>query len=308
MPPPKVTSHERRILFEQCIAASSDIESFLRGWFHGAPIESLKRDNIMEWLAFVTTISDVFDKDEMEYYVKILEEKLDRSFEDGRNEHVRCMRPSLDEVEVVHRPLLWYLVRVVVRLAMHSRVADRATKIVMSLDFATYLALYYIGLRHYASPHWFSSFPFRPYSIFSRISGVPEISYWHREHISKRKQPLIYIHGIGVRVHSPPILTSFIIPCCTSLDRALALHLIFPRHHSSRSRCGHSCSGDPCHKCTLGLPHSTNDNGESFRWQRIFDPSRSPLGARSTRTCCQFVWHFSSLSITIRITSLCIRS
>ncbi len=149
-------------------------------------------------------MSEVFDKDEMDYYVGILEDKLGRSFQDGRNECVRSMRPALGKVEVVHRPLLWYLVSV---LMMQRLGAKRAAKIIMGLDFATYLSLYFIGLRHYATPFWFSSFPFRPHTIVSRTSGVPTLSYWHKEHTSKQKHPLIYIHGIGVRVRSFPSIS-----------------------------------------------------------------------------------------------------
>ncbi|KAF8343122.1 uncharacterized protein EI90DRAFT_3115609 [Cantharellus anzutake] len=177
--PAESSPQERRLLFEQCLATITDTESFLRGWFHGAPIDSLKRDNIVEWATYAVSASDVATSEEMDYYVNLVEAKLGRSFEEGRNEDIKCMRPIIDKVKVVHRPLIYYLV-------------------VSGLDFATHLALHYIGFRHYDTPLWFSSFPFRPYTVFSRKSVVPRFSYWHREHVSKQKSPLFFIHGIGI--------------------------------------------------------------------------------------------------------------
>ena len=48
-----------------------------------------------------------------------------------------------------------------------------------------------------------TSFPFRLPPLLSRRSSPSKsISYWHREHASKSKAPILFIHGIGIGLYA----------------------------------------------------------------------------------------------------------
>lgn len=69
----------------------------------------------------------------------------------------------------------------------------------MAVDQLTSLYLMVYGYRHYTP--WFTglkSFPPRPLTIFSRTSAVPQFPYWYRPHRSQTKDPVVFIHGIGI--------------------------------------------------------------------------------------------------------------
>lgn len=49
-------------------------------------------------------------EDEIAEYLSTIENVLGQALPDGYNKDTRCMRPTLDPVPMLHRPLLWYLV------------------------------------------------------------------------------------------------------------------------------------------------------------------------------------------------------
>jgi len=54
---PKSTLTERRSLFSKCLESESERSSassthFISGWFDDAPLESIHRENINDWLAW----------------------------------------------------------------------------------------------------------------------------------------------------------------------------------------------------------------------------------------------------------------
>jgi hypothetical protein len=93
----------------------------ISGWFYGAPIETLKRDNIIDWILWAFYAADV-DRDadremisdhwheEIDEFVTRIEKIAGRTFAPGRNKHVKTMRVTFDPVVALHRPLLWYFV------------------------------------------------------------------------------------------------------------------------------------------------------------------------------------------------------
>lgn len=94
----------------------------------------------------------------------------------------KSLRLTIDEVGMRHRPVVWYL-------------------IVMLVDTFTAVYLRYSGFSHHRTSltTTLSVFPPRPYSLLSRHrSPAPSISYWHRPHTSKTRLPLLFIHGIGI--------------------------------------------------------------------------------------------------------------
>ncbi|KAF9460635.1 hypothetical protein BDZ94DRAFT_887447 [Collybia nuda] len=193
--PPPLTKPQRQALFEKC---ASDIEAirhlqsdpYPTGWFL-PPNQTIKRDDAVDWLLwalFSCKRDEALEEwtEELDGYLKMVEEMLGRKLEQGRGEGVRSMRLTFDPVKVAHRPLIWY-------------------SIVGLVDGITSLSLLMMGFKHYSSPKWFQMFPPRPLlTLFSRRAEVsPEVllPYWYRPHRSTKKQPILFIHGIGIGLH-----------------------------------------------------------------------------------------------------------
>jgi pimeloyl-ACP methyl ester carboxylesterase len=63
------------------------------------------------------------------------------------------------------------------------------------------VSLLYHGFHFHrlALKRFFYLFPFRPQSLLtSKRSPVTHIPYWHRQHTSETKLPILFIHGIGI--------------------------------------------------------------------------------------------------------------
>ncbi len=85
------------------------------GWFFSVNSEHIKRDNVIDWLLwaiFGTHRNGLRDEwaDEIEGYLRSIEELFGHKMDHGRAHIVGSMKVSLDPVDTVHRPLLWYLV------------------------------------------------------------------------------------------------------------------------------------------------------------------------------------------------------
>ena len=105
---------ERLQLHRKCLETIADPETFLSGWFLGAPVADIKRENIKQfyaWSLLNKHYEDVDDEDvaELDSVADMLEQKLGRKFEDGWGK-AECLRTTFDAVPVQHRPLIWYLV------------------------------------------------------------------------------------------------------------------------------------------------------------------------------------------------------
>ena len=67
-----------------------------------------------------------------------------------------------------------------------------------------YCSMLYHGfhLHHISFLRFFTVFPFRPLTLFSSYkSPAKHLTYWHREHTSKNRLPVLFIHGIGVGLY-----------------------------------------------------------------------------------------------------------
>ena len=76
------------------------------------PFEEIGRDNVEEWLAwgFLNKGSwGAEDNDELEEFITESKTSPGRKFAPGRKTAVP-MRPTLDAVNISHRPLLYYIV------------------------------------------------------------------------------------------------------------------------------------------------------------------------------------------------------
>jgi hypothetical protein len=103
---------ERKELFNRCIEHIPDPEQYLVKWFKDAPLLEIKRENVKEfyrWAFLNTGVFDPIDEVELEEYVKKFEECSGRKIEPGLGS-AKCLRLTLDKVDMAHRSLAWYLV------------------------------------------------------------------------------------------------------------------------------------------------------------------------------------------------------
>jgi hypothetical protein len=111
--PPLLVKEERDKLFRLCFDSSPDLTASFSRWFLGAPLVTVKRENIKEWFRWAFLNTDMDDPtldEEVETYVKQLEMKLGTNFQPGRAD-VKSIRLTLDKVDALHRSMIWYTVR-----------------------------------------------------------------------------------------------------------------------------------------------------------------------------------------------------
>lgn len=110
--PTAACRNDRQRLFWHCHGNIPDPDRFLTKWFRDAPAAEIKRDNVKEfyrWALLNTAEPDPAYDEELEYYVGEMEKSLGRILEPGRG-NAKCLRLTLDNVEMLHRSLIWYLV------------------------------------------------------------------------------------------------------------------------------------------------------------------------------------------------------
>ncbi|KAF4977131.1 hypothetical protein FZEAL_6319 [Fusarium zealandicum] len=189
--PPPMSRKERRALFERCFGNVSSPDLYLRWWFMGADPDDIRRDNVREFLLWAFFERDngsgLVDEDgesiedEIEEYIRHLERRLDRPFQDGRGA-VQSLRLTLDSIKTTYRGLAWYM-------------------IVFFIDQATHIAFLWHGFQFHRRPRSSALrvFPPRPQEILpGRTSPASKLSYWHRPHTAKDKLPVVFFHGIGI--------------------------------------------------------------------------------------------------------------
>ena len=122
--PPVSPPEERRKLFNKCNENTADPERSLSKWFNNAPISSIRRENVKEFLSWAFLNRAAWgpeEEEELNEYVDRYEVLLGRKLGNGKGP-VTPLRVTIDPVNILHRPLLWYLVRTVA--TMKSRHAD----------------------------------------------------------------------------------------------------------------------------------------------------------------------------------------
>jgi hypothetical protein len=110
--PVSASRASRRRLFWRCHSNIPDEIHYLRKWFLDAPEAEIKRENVKEffrWAFLSTGHLDPGHEEELEEYAINMEKLLGRKFEPGRGS-AKCMRLTLDQVDMTHRSLTWYFV------------------------------------------------------------------------------------------------------------------------------------------------------------------------------------------------------
>lgn len=115
--PPSRSRSEREGLLLRCLYSLEDSEDFLRGWFYGAPLDQIKRENVREWLTEVMFASEYPPPedapgwiDESDRYIEAVERTANWTIPPGHTADLPVMRLTLDPIHIVSRPLLWYIV------------------------------------------------------------------------------------------------------------------------------------------------------------------------------------------------------
>ncbi|KAF2466178.1 alpha/beta-hydrolase [Lindgomyces ingoldianus] len=194
--PTTISRDERRALFQRCLENTPDPERFLTKWFVDAPASEIKRENLKDffrWAYLNTGEPDIEENEELEEYVRRMEELLGRKLEPGRGK-AECFRLTLNKVDMLHRSLTWYLV---------SSCGKNCACVFVVDTLASAYMLYHSFNFYPTSLHRFLSvFPFRPLGLLSsHRSPAKTIAYWHRPHTSKTRLPVLFIHGIGIGLY-----------------------------------------------------------------------------------------------------------
>lgn len=114
---PHLQKAERETLMTRCLGAIDEPESFIRGWFCGAPLDLIRRENLREWLAWVFLSSESAEGEDLiawnlesEHYILEMERIFGWTIPPGKTEGLKFMTHNIDPVNTVHRPLVWYMV------------------------------------------------------------------------------------------------------------------------------------------------------------------------------------------------------
>ncbi|TID15234.1 Eukaryotic peptide chain release factor GTP-binding subunit [Venturia nashicola] len=185
---PPIPSREfQSLLYQRCKETISDPGDFLRKWFLGADLKDIKWENVKDfyrWGFLNTADEHTAHDEELDVYVQGVEELLGKKLEPGRGS-AKCLRLTVDPVEMTHRPIVWYF-------------------ILGLLDCITATLLTIHGFTYYHIPHrrFFTIFPWRFFSLITtHTSPSSHTSYWYRRHTSKTRLPVLFIHGIGVGLY-----------------------------------------------------------------------------------------------------------
>lgn len=189
--PPAQTREQRQALLGQILENVPSLEGYLKGWFLGADLKDVKRENLREFLLWA-----LFDKDqddlvaknpavevEVAEYITKIEKRLGRTLDNGRGP-AKSLRLTIDDIDTTYRGLIWYI-------------------IVFFVDqFTHQVLLRWYGFGYYARSPLASDdvFPPRPQTISSkRQSPVPNLSYWMQPHeAGNDAKPIVFFHGIGI--------------------------------------------------------------------------------------------------------------
>lgn len=185
--PTPISREQRRVLFQRCHQNIPDPERYLLKWFRDAPASEIKQENVKDffrWAFLNTGEPNTREDEELEGYIKMMEELLERKIEPGRGK-ADCLRLTLDKVNMLHRSLTWYLCVSIVDTVASGYMRYH------SFDF------YRTSLLRFPTV-----FPMRPFTLLTPYRSLTKtITYWHRPHTSRTRLPVLFIYGIGIGIY-----------------------------------------------------------------------------------------------------------
>lgn len=179
--PPIRSKAERQALFRKVQGEVNDPARFATGWFRGAKVEDIGRDEVRRFLdwSFWEGRAGPEDDQELEEYVDATQKLLGQEFPPTGK--AKSLRLTLDPVEMDYRSLLWY-------------------GIIMGLDTMGSIDFWQHGFQYYRTP--FSGpwvFPPRVATPFAAgVSPAKDLGYWYKQHTSQTRLPVVFLHGVGI--------------------------------------------------------------------------------------------------------------
>ncbi|KAI9316769.1 Alpha/Beta hydrolase protein [Dichotomocladium elegans] len=207
------TAEERRSLFWNCYhIVCEDVEPWLTGWFyviksptHEAPaFHEIYRENVATWLswAFWVESLDVVRKNqawaaELEWMLSTIEQRCSIKFSEGYNDEIRCIRPNLDPVQSLHRPLIMYVGSYLLTVLFNCVFFERFWKFERRGTDAPG-----VMFGHLLRPFY------KPSPMGKSEHMFHHLVYWYRppggKHVTNTSQaaassptPIVFFHGIG---------------------------------------------------------------------------------------------------------------
>eukprot|EP00742_Colponemidia_sp_Colp-10_P007524 GILJ01008110.1.p1 GENE.GILJ01008110.1~~GILJ01008110.1.p1 ORF type:complete len:514 (+),score=59.41 GILJ01008110.1:109-1650(+) len=121
-PPPKHRNPRETLI--KSLEIGGDAAQMLSEWFYGAPIETIHRDNVFEWFAWVLYGKHAaqMQGEEATELLSIIDEVEERTglvFKAGKNMEIKCMRLNLDPVTALHRPFVYYVASLSLHYVSH---------------------------------------------------------------------------------------------------------------------------------------------------------------------------------------------
>lgn len=125
--PPLLDKEERKVLFWKCWDKIAHPEYYVSRWFLGARAGEVRRENVREFFAwsFMNRGTETEDErkkrveqhpeeskaeeEELDEYTDGMQTLLGRRLEPGKGS-AKSLRLTTDEVNMLHRPFLWYMV------------------------------------------------------------------------------------------------------------------------------------------------------------------------------------------------------
>lgn len=190
--PPQMSYEQRQDLFRRCLGSLQDTEAYVRGWFLGADMTDVWRENLRDFFlwGFFELRSEEMDFEsesaqavvqETDAYIDAVQSQLGYKLQSGRGP-ATSFRLTFDPIHTTYRGLAWY-------------------SIVLIVDQLTHLLMWWHGFTFYAREKRQAAtiFPPRPQELFgSRQSPAPGLGYWYKPHEDSSQAPVVFFHGIGI--------------------------------------------------------------------------------------------------------------
>lgn len=111
---PLSSPQQREEAFSKVWESTYDARAYISNWFYGAPVESLGREDMKDfisWSLWNETTRYPEHEEELEKYLMQTEEVLGMKFPDTET-RTKSMMVTFEPLNLKHKPLLWYGVSV----------------------------------------------------------------------------------------------------------------------------------------------------------------------------------------------------
>ena len=182
--PPLRNRQQRKALFKKIRAEIHNPASFLSGWFKGAKIEDIGREEVkrfINWAFWEGRATGEKDDVEVEEYIQKIEQMMPEPFQQGWG-RAKSLRLTMDPIVMEPRSLFWY-------------------GLMMFVDTLSFVLFLRAGFQYHCTlTTSLAVFPPRPGTLLSprQKSASTKLSYWLRPHTSTSRLPIVYFHGIGI--------------------------------------------------------------------------------------------------------------